>query len=382
MQIWKQHEFDVATVNKGVRHKCSGAAGGIPGDASAGIWMFECKASELFKNRKSHTVHIDTWRKISHEARINGLLPAMVIRLQDNQGVENLYYVSEKDFTALNQELIELRNINRVATEPKISKSGRQAMSEDFDGVSLFYALRNYWLADQDKRKEEFKWQGNISPSAQIRPTTCVEAFFKRQKQYLEFPPDTLMIVNMGSVMHDAFHDTVLKVEGLRWEYPQYADAEIDAWQKKIEPEYACWDKESGIKGKIDDILNVDGEPVITDLKFRWMDRAAWDRFVKDGKAKIEHATQVRIYMNRLNAMKIYQERMQQGRISYCNMLMRPFSKGSIFEVPITYTKQDATDTNDLIEALWEGRMRELEGKPAICRNKKCAEHGSGKRYF
>jgi hypothetical protein len=277
--------------------------------------------------------------------------------------------------------------VRQLAKIPKIDPKNKEALKiPEFEGVSLFKAVKQNIIRQQAKYKAEFKWSGNISPSAMIRRSTCIERFFQKAPLFLEFPINVLMRTAMGTMMHTAFEDAARHIHDIRFPYPDYShDPDLWYFQEKCRPEYAVYCKVSGVKGKIDIILkDENGDPVVDDLKFCWMEKAQWVAFCKRAEAKSQaHETQVRIYINRLNAIKAYAHKIKMGRLSYCNLMMKPFSRGSVLEVPVEYSRKDASDTNQLIEALWKGRLAALEGRKVVCENHFCIEHGEAlKDYF
>ena len=377
---WKQHEFDTAIKNKGKRHAFSGARGGLPADIDAGDFRHDCKSTI----HKSFSITTEIWRKIRREALSGGFLPAVSTLIKDDQGPVKLVTIDEDDFVALNEELEELR---KLATKPKKSAAARHVVkAQKFDGVSIYQLVQEYWLKQQQLNKDNFVWSGNISPSAQITKSTCIKKFFSQVSYFLEFPPDTLMSVCMGTLLHSAFEREYRNFREFLYPFPLYPDdPELKAWQVKIQPEYAVWCRASGIKGKIDAILEEEGEPIVDDLKFVWQTPEQWAKFMKAARAKQTHQTQVRLYANRLNATNAYPGvRIVRCRVSYMNVMMRPFSKNSVLEVPVSYTTQDASDINYLVEALWKGREQKLQDRYVHCTNRGCPIHSTDllKEYF
>jgi hypothetical protein len=262
-----------------------------------------------------------------------------------------------------------------VAREPKISKSNRAALRVPDCESNYFQPIRDYWLKRQADGKALHKWSGNISPSAKLSFTTCVVDFFKRVQEYLEFQPDTLMAVNMGTLIHRGFEAEVLQVPGLLYPFPEYKDdPELAAWAEKIKPEVPIWCRSTGIKGKIDAVLNVDGKPFVFDLKTKSMTGKAWKTFCENPQAEMSHIVQVCIYINRLNRSGVYPDKITHGSLGYLNLLSKSMSRGSFIEKEVVYADY-REKTNDLIKALAKGRRQFHAGKKITCTNPRCGVH-------
>ena len=219
LPLWKASEFEGARRHGGKRNPFSGVRSGDPGDFSAGLFRFENK----FTEKRSYSITSTTWEKINEEARFDGYLPGMVLQLQDTP---RLVICEEDDFIALNEELEGYRAMGEryMSVKPKIDKSNRAALRVDEDS-NYFQPIRDFWLRRQSDGKKNFKgWNGNISPSAKLSFSMCIEKFFNEQVQnYLEFMPDTLMSVNMGTLVHRGFEGEVIQVPDFLYPFPDYA---------------------------------------------------------------------------------------------------------------------------------------------------------------
>jgi len=95
MKRWKLKEQSDKRVFKGKKVKGSGNQWYAPGDVSLEEgWLLECKDT----SKKSYSLNIDKWKKISNEALFKFLLPAMSIKIQDE--VE-LIVLEKEDFLKL-----------------------------------------------------------------------------------------------------------------------------------------------------------------------------------------------------------------------------------------------------------------------------------------
>ena len=90
---WERKEISDSKSFHGKRVNASGAKWWKPGDVVGAKFLFECK----FTEKKSYSLNIDKWRKISDEALFKFLFPAMSIKIQDTE----LVVLSKQDFEAL-----------------------------------------------------------------------------------------------------------------------------------------------------------------------------------------------------------------------------------------------------------------------------------------
>jgi hypothetical protein len=107
VEKWKQFEFWVAQLFGGSRHAFSGGhPNGDPGDVTAGIFRFDCKDTE----NKSYSVSSKVWEKIDREARFEGYVPAVAVRLVNDCGTPiELMVMSIYDVVGLVEEISALK---------------------------------------------------------------------------------------------------------------------------------------------------------------------------------------------------------------------------------------------------------------------------------
>jgi hypothetical protein len=264
--------------------------------------------------------------------------------------------------------------INRA----RLSKANAAYLAEPDLPSHYFKPLFDQWLIEHEKEQTR-KWKGWISPSKQIKYSMCMEEFFHRiDAPFKVDEPAILCEINSGTEWHTIMSILALRAKLRYPEEPDYSMIDMsDKGTKKFfaraieKKEVAIMCPKTGIRGYIDEVLDIDGHPAVFDLKNKRLPVGTWKSFVKGG-AKPEHIVQGMIYANRLNALGIYSKRVLKVGLGYLNHAMPPLSKGSYAEHWFDYN--DYKDmTNNLIKMLMEVREAKLAGQKTFrCRNPLC----------
>lgn len=392
MHNWQRFEFDVAA--GGGSHVTRSGAGEFEKlDASFGDFLIDCKTDNKPETKRI-TLTLEQWTNAVEKAKWEGKLPAMAFQLYGHPVVQ----VALDDFKALNNELEDLREKMKTVTKaPKLTKNNKEIISYDDEDIPSVYfePIREFWIQEQERSKQKHKWSGRISPSAKISPRMCIEKFFKKAPEFLEFGPKLLYKVRFGTLIHTGMFESVENIPQLLYPYPDFKDLSLRNWFNKIRPEVPVDCVATGIRGKIDQVVaklrdgeepldipltleNVIGryDPCIFDLKTTWMPKSAWNAFKKKGVPKSTHRGQILTYMNRLRAAGTYGDvEVNEGCVGYLNMAMPPFSPGSYVEMHFQYDPYSEI-MDSLVESIGVGRRLYLSHKKVRCEHLWCPDHG------
>lgn len=79
MKKWQLKEKNDAKSMGGKRVKASGSLWWVPGDVKTDVFLIDSKCTD----KKSYSVSLTTWRKLSDEALFSFRLPMLSLQIQD-----------------------------------------------------------------------------------------------------------------------------------------------------------------------------------------------------------------------------------------------------------------------------------------------------------
>ena len=347
--------------------------------------FIDCKTS-VRRNLQSSSFTAKEWQAATHKASREGLSPVIATRLC-NDAIASL---KATDLASYLEELKELRAA-AVKCDPKEMRKRVNSLeylddestgddmsegAENDDKSLIFKPIRDYWEEGQAKQVKNHNWRGGLSPSAKISISMCMEDFFERVAEPLEFVPATLRSIRFGQGIHEWLQKELSRIPGKLYAKPTVPE-DVQEWQDRSWPEVVFSDPFNILRMKCDGVINVDGRPEVIELKTKnWADDA-WKKFVKQGQPEECHRVQTLIYINRFNAHGYYPLKIRRGRVAYYNHRMGELSPRSYKEMIVQYTGKDRIEVNEFIRTWiyhWWQYMTKGEVK---CMSSLCFRHGS-----
>jgi hypothetical protein len=143
---------------------------------------------------------------------------------------------------------------------------------------------------------------------------------------------------------------------------------------EKSWPEVPIYDPVSGISGRSDLILNVDGKPCVLDLKTTSLTPSRWDEFLQ-APTKVNYELQVNFYGVEMNEQEYYDVKIEKVGIGTVNLLMPAGVEDSEHERYWNLTDEIRDDILNLKSNLARHRNAYLDKTIETCIYSKCREH-------
>ena len=294
-------------------------------------------------------------------------------------------------------------------TKPKLSKSSEAIAN----AVSPYFGrVHEHWIKSQDEGKRRFDetkkeptekgFKMNLHPSAGLYFGMCMEDYFKHEvNRYLEFAPEHLPSIRVGTSFHSGFFDHVRKVPHLLYPFPEFKnDLYLKNWFNKTNPEIPVSSHRLHTYGIVDNIIampvpggktipystpltldNVIGayEPCVLDLKTTFAGDFIWKQLLLRQQAKPSYIAQVCIciYLINLDPLNYFPGvKITKGCVAYYNFAKKPFSKEQYLECYFDYDDEYEEKTHDLLTSWNYGYKNYISGRRVECTHRWCIKHG------
>lgn len=234
--------------------------------------------------------------------------------------------------------------------------------------------VRRFLIHEQDMNEKSYKWNGNLSPSG-FSANDCMETYMRGVDRYLRFKENILLRVKMGLVIHDGLSRLEKRIPGLLFDKPPARDAEHAQQIDRYWPEIKIFYEMYGVSTKPDNILRIQGKPVLIDKKTTWLDLHGPSA---GPKPQLSHWTQVCSGIFCVNGLNIYPDvKIERGGVVYIDCRQQPFTYDWSVEKYFDYTSA----VEEMMEIMFEHRVwhrnGKLKGKTRKCEYPYCPTHGT-----
>lgn len=270
-----------------------------------------------------------------------------------------------------------------VANKPKLNASTKAQLRSEAESVMPLSLVYQGWLSDQRESVETHRWSGNISPSSKLTFSECFEDYFVRVDEPLDFSPATLCSVNMGIALHKAFEAEFDRHVPNYCQMPRFKTRALRNWFLDIRPELPVHHIPSGIRGKIDRWPEINGRPVIYDLKTKFMQPKQWQQVRNVTDIDVSHFMQLALYFFAVVKGEYFDVEPRHVAVGYWNVPTLPcLAPPSRREIMKPITKEIWKKICAWVAAVTICRNQKLSGKRVVCTNPFChkPEHKSRNR--
>lgn len=268
----------------------------------------------------------------------------------------------------------------------KLSNSKKSLLRQIKDRENKFFSSIRYLREHNLKiSRSNYSWSSykyKIYPSSLSSFGMCPKKFIEEDVHVApNFSIDQSYKMEVGTALHRMYQLDALKTTML-WEAPSFTIFEEEhrnILQEKLDanwPEVPIYDAESGISGRADLVLNIDGEPVVFDIKTTSMDKERWKTYKEEKLPHQAHIVQVSLYIYFMNLYKYYTKKITKGALGYVNIAMAPGEENSEKEKYFEYTPEIEMKVDHLVSALSNHREAFLKEKKLDCSYIYCNTHG------
>lgn len=185
--------------------------------------------------------------------------------------------------------------------------------------------------------------------------------------------------MDAGSYLHAEYQEDLLLTSGL---YPKPVLTDPKSIKKLNEnwPEIPGY--MYGISFRVDSVLCTPenkSKPLPTEIKSTNQPIEDWDDYIAQELPVKKHECQVHMYAYLLNALKIYDQKIDQVMLVYRNRLLLPEDPAGIVEFRLDHTPAIEKKCHELAMEGMKQRMYKILNKPSSCTYKACEKHRSRK---